>query len=75
MRRSRACCVHLWEGSLSHSTSSLSSFDSTYQPALSGLDFVFHMFFLLKYSKSLEEGACVVVVCGGVCVCVWVCRG
>lgn len=22
-----------------------------------GLDFVFHMFFLIKYSKSLEEGS------------------
>ncbi len=22
-----------------------------------GLDFVFHMFFLVKYSKSLEEGS------------------
>jgi hypothetical protein len=25
---------------------------------LSGLDFVFHMFFLVKYCKSLEEGEC-----------------
>ena len=25
--------------------------------AVAGLDFVFHMFFLIKYSKSLEEGS------------------
>ena len=25
--------------------------------ACAGLDFVFHMFFLVKYSKSLEEGS------------------
>ena len=25
--------------------------------APAGLDFVFHMFFLVKYSKSLEEGS------------------
>lgn len=26
-------------------------------PSYAGLDFVFHMFFLIKYSKSLEEGS------------------
>ncbi len=24
---------------------------------LAGLDFVFHMFFMVKYAKSLEEGS------------------
>lgn len=24
---------------------------------MAGLDFVFHMFFLIKYSKALEEGS------------------
>jgi Derlin-2/3 len=30
---------------------------SFFQLTLAGLDFLFHMFFLVKYSKSLEEGS------------------
>lgn len=59
-RRAHAAKVYGLEP-LSRSPSPSSPLYST-----AGLDFVFHMFFLLKYSKSLEEGGCrwpVVVLC------------
>ncbi len=31
--------------------------DANQKVFAAGLDFVFHMFFLIKYSKSLEEGS------------------